>query len=142
LEPYTYLPEGPRGNYFERSREGVQRWQFMTNVFWQSRHWFGTHDLQAGFKADQIHLDRDAERTSIRILDSAYALTRESLFRGSGCSSHAFCSAWRRLADAELHNRDSRLGAAASRTHADAGELDPSQSAPWLCVRKCIPGMV
>ena len=90
-EPYTYLPDGPRGNYFERSQEGVQRWQFMANVFLPSRRWMGKHDIQAGFKADQIHLDRDAERSPIRILDSAYTLTRESLFSGSGrlAMSHA-----------------------------------------------------
>src|SRR5689334_23629249 len=78
-EPYTYLPDGPRGNYFEKSNDAIQRWQFMTNIFLPSRRWLGAHDLQAGFKFDQIHMDRDAQRTPIRILDSTYFLTRESL---------------------------------------------------------------
>src|SRR5262249_52065642 len=67
-----------------RWKQGVQRWQGMTNVFLPSRHWIGKHDFQAGFKFDQIHLDRDAQRTPIQILDAGRFLTREALFSGSG----------------------------------------------------------
>jgi hypothetical protein len=82
VEAYTFLPEGPRGNYFEDYWDHKQRWQFLGNVFLPSRRWFGAHDLQAGFKADSVRLDRDANRRSIQVLRADYSLSRESWFDG------------------------------------------------------------
>ena len=81
-EAYTYLPEGPRGSYFEKTYEFKERWQWLGNVFLPSRRWIGTHDLQAGFKIDQIHMDRDANRRPIQVLRSDFTLSRESFFGG------------------------------------------------------------
>jgi hypothetical protein len=81
-DSYSVWPDGPRGNYFETSGADRRRWQWIGNVFLPSRRFAGTHDLQAGFKVDHIHLDQDADRRPIQVFRSDLTLSRESFFSG------------------------------------------------------------
>jgi hypothetical protein len=82
-QPYLQLVNGTSGNYFQRLHQRGRRVQAVGSVTAPSRHWFGTHQLSAGFNADGLRTSQSAERGEIEALRADGTLARETTFAGA-----------------------------------------------------------
>ncbi len=64
-QPLIVTPSAESGNFFETLRRRARRWQFIGNVVAPSRHWRGSHDVQAGVNVDAVALTHLASRNAI-----------------------------------------------------------------------------
>jgi hypothetical protein len=81
-QPYIIQTMGASGNYFESSIRKTQRWQITTSTAMPSRHWHGTHNLQAGVSAFNTKWDNSVLRSTIDVLHADNSLVQRSTFSG------------------------------------------------------------
>ena len=80
--PYVLLVNGTSGNFFERLHERGRRVQAFGNVTAASRHWHGTHQINAGANVAALEFRQTTTRGEIQALRTDGTLVRESTFVG------------------------------------------------------------
>ena len=80
--PYVVTPFGTSGSYFETLRQRSRRWQTIEDVFLPSKQWHGTHDIRAGFNADNVAFSQQAFRNPIESRDASGTLSLLTTFSG------------------------------------------------------------
>ncbi|MBI3664606.1 MAG: TonB-dependent receptor [Acidobacteria bacterium] len=80
--PYVIMPSRVSGNFFETRRQGVRRWQALGSVILPSRHWHGSHDVQAGMNLAAIAFTQSAARNPIEFQRADTTLSQRSTFSG------------------------------------------------------------
>lgn len=81
-QPYVVKPTGAAGNYFETLHQRTCRWQGIASVALPSRHWRGTHNLQAGLTASGVAWTNLASRSSIEVLRANNTVVQTTTFSG------------------------------------------------------------
>src|SRR5262249_33859522 len=79
-QAYVFTPSGRSGNFFEASKAQSRRAQQHANIFLQPIAWRGTHQISAGFGADQLAYGQGFERNDILFTDSTGVLLRRVVF--------------------------------------------------------------
>src|SRR5271157_5438390 len=67
-EPYVVQPIAASGNYFQTLLQRNHRLQVIGNLNFSSLRWHGTHEVRAGFNADELAFSQGAVRNPIETL--------------------------------------------------------------------------
>ncbi|MGD0125237.1 MAG: carboxypeptidase regulatory-like domain-containing protein [Terriglobia bacterium] len=82
-EPYVVQPITASGNYFQRLLQRNHRVQVIGNLNLSSLRWHGTHELKAGFNADELAFSQGAVRDPIETLRADNTLLLKTTFSGA-----------------------------------------------------------
>lgn len=78
--PFEITPEEFVGSYFENVTSRSQRIEANTVLYWPTKHWLGTHAMQAGMDLDHIGYDETVNRAPVSYLREDKTLLRQSAF--------------------------------------------------------------
>jgi hypothetical protein len=81
-EPYIIQPLTASGNYFETLLQHSHRLQAIGQLNLSSLRWHGTHEVKAGFNADELAFSQGAARSPIETLTTNNALLLSTTFSG------------------------------------------------------------
>ncbi|HYL37080.1 MAG TPA: TonB-dependent receptor [Bryobacteraceae bacterium] len=81
---YLYTPNGRQGNNYIDSTQNSQRKQFLSNAFFPSFGWLGSHQIKAGIDADRLDYSQDTRRTAFDNVGLTGNVLRQVAFVGSG----------------------------------------------------------
>jgi len=81
--PYIIQPLTASGNYFETLLQHNHRLQGIGQLALSSLRWHGTHEVKAGFNADQLAFSQGAARSPIETLNANNSLLLSTTFSGT-----------------------------------------------------------
>jgi hypothetical protein len=82
-EPYVVQPIAASGNYFQTLLQRNHRVQVIGNLNLSSLRWHGTHEVRAGFNADELAFSQGAARNPIETLRADNTLLLKTTFSGA-----------------------------------------------------------
>jgi hypothetical protein len=83
FNPYTVMPGGSSGNYFESLWERTWRWQAIGSIIMPTRRKHGAHDIQLGFTIAELGWNHAAKRNPIEVIRADKTLLQRTDFSGS-----------------------------------------------------------
>jgi len=81
--PYVVEPIAASGNYFQTLLQRNHRVQVIGNLNLSSLRWHGTHEVKAGFNADELAFSQGAVRNPIETLSAGNTLLLKTTFSGA-----------------------------------------------------------
>ena len=81
--PYVVEPIAASGNYFQTLLQRNHRVQVIGNLNLSSLRWHGTHEVKAGFNADELAFSQGAVRNPIETLSAGNTLLLKTTFTGA-----------------------------------------------------------